>query len=107
MTTVSKVFVYGTLGTGVKDDMIQGDLYDLGAFPAAINVNSSNNTLWGEVIEVPEYYLQHLDVYEGVSAGLYRRIRTTTLRGVEAWVYEYARPLPDGLGRIEKWTRKL
>jgi gamma-glutamylcyclotransferase (GGCT)/AIG2-like uncharacterized protein YtfP len=101
----TKVFVYGTLGSGIPNDKIQGNLYDLGPYPAATNIDHSSNEIEGEVIEVPENYLKSLDIYEGVSSGLYKRIRTRTLGGEDVWVYEFARPLPPGLKLISRWDK--
>ena len=48
--------------------------------------------------------LERLDEYEGVSEGLYRRMRTVTASGLEVWVYEYARDLPAGAkGPLDRW----
>ena len=111
------MFFYGTLMTGFErrkrlgmDDRlrargratIQGKLFDLGLYPAA--VPSSDGRVHGEVFEVddPEPVLRALDELEGYEPGspdtsLYvRRSVRATLEGgteLEAWAYFYNAPL--------------
>jgi gamma-glutamylcyclotransferase (GGCT)/AIG2-like uncharacterized protein YtfP len=110
------VFFYGTLMTGFDrrrrlgmDDQlvfrgrgwIQGALFDLGLYPAA--VPSPDGKVWGEVFEVtdPAPVLAALDEIEGYDPGtpdtsLYvRRQVPVTLEGgsAEAWAYFYNAPL--------------
>jgi hypothetical protein len=84
---------------------MRGLLYDLGSFPAAIGVGTGDRWFAGYVLEIAESELvEPLDTYEEVAAGLYRRIQSVTEAGFEAWVYEYARPLPKtAVGPIDRW----
>ncbi len=86
-------------------DRVRGLLFDLGRFPAAVNVDRANTWIHGYVIEIQENELtQELDEFEELAKGLYRRIRTTTEAGFDAWIYEYARPLPpQAIGPIDRW----
>lgn len=112
------LFVYGQLQPGLKQprsmsrawpDRVRGLLYDLGAFPAAVKIDAANQWLRGFVLDIAEVELvEDLDSYEDVDQGLYRRIQTITEAGFEAWVYEYARPLPPtAVGPIERWPSTL
>ncbi len=109
------LFVYGQLQPGLRPprtasharpDRIRGRLFDIGPYPAAVEVGSAPNWFCGYVIEVDEReMLGELDAYEGVAERLYRRIRTVTETGAEAWVYEYARPVPSDAVAIDRWPR--
>lgn len=110
----SLLFVYGQLKPGIRpplslsrywEDRVRGDLFDLGDYPAAVRIDSSQRWIEGFVLDVSEQELAgELDAYEDVGLGLYRRIRTTTERGTEVWVYEYARGLPpNARGPITSW----
>jgi gamma-glutamylcyclotransferase (GGCT)/AIG2-like uncharacterized protein YtfP len=111
------VFFYGTLMAGfdrrrragidskltyVGRGSIQGALFDLGIYPAA--VPAPDGSIWGEVYEVsdPPAVLAALDEIEGYSEGhpdrsLYTRSRTDVLlpdgTHAQAWVYFYNAPL--------------
>jgi gamma-glutamylcyclotransferase (GGCT)/AIG2-like uncharacterized protein YtfP len=111
------VFFYGTLMAGferpgrtridpklryVGRGSIQGALFDLGIYPAAVPAADSH--IWGEVYETDEIeaVLAALDEIEGSRPSdpdhsLYRREQVkTTLPGgrvVAAWVYFYNAPL--------------
>lgn len=117
-----RVFFYGTLMTGfdrrrrigidrdlefVGRGSIEGALFDLGLYPAA--VPSPEGRVWGEVFQMrdPERVLAGLDDIEGASPGqdeasLYFRtvVPVTMDDGTEttAWVYFYNAPL----GRAER-----
>ena len=88
-------------------DQVCGLLFDLGSYPAAIQIAATDRYFSGFVLEL-EYreLMDELDPFEEVHRGLYRRIRTVTRSGFEVWIYEYARELPDGaIGPIERWPR--
>lgn len=107
------LFAYGTLQPGYRlpascrsfwHDRVRGELFALASFPAAVRVGQSGTWFAGHTLDVAESELELLDTYEGVGDELYRRIRTTTERGLLVWIYEFAQPLPDGaLGPIERW----
>ena len=98
---MSKLFVYGTLkltphgvphhllADAVLIDslaMVQGNLYDLGAFPG---YKKGEGTVHGELYEIDNPYTwQRLDAYEGVPH-LYQRIKVFTNDGQETYIYEY------------------
>jgi gamma-glutamylcyclotransferase (GGCT)/AIG2-like uncharacterized protein YtfP len=88
-----------------RRDRIHGELYDLGPYPAACNVGKCAGWFGGTVLEIDEHELVNdLDRFEGVAQGEYRRIRTVTESGLEVWVYEYARPIPEhAIGPIAQW----
>lgn len=109
------LFVYGTLAPSAPEaaavagwsfDRVRGRLFDLGPYPALIDVDSKDDWVEGYVRKVGLNDLQgRLDDYEGVADGLYRRVRTTTEGGREVWVYVYARDLPpDARGPIPRWN---
>jgi len=99
-----KLFVYGTLMTGKRPtDCVVGTLFNLGAFPGIIL--NGRTLVKGEILEVNESMLEQLDVYEGVSSGLYRRELIKTFNGVEAWIYLFNKTIPEYAKIIEsgKW----
>jgi gamma-glutamylcyclotransferase (GGCT)/AIG2-like uncharacterized protein YtfP len=112
------LFVYGTLrqelvGKTSRDlaalmksllfvgrGKIQGQLYDLGDYPAAIVGAEFNTRIVGEIYELPEPQgtLEILDAYEGfipgeLEASLFARIKEpVTLedgRQLQCWIYVY------------------
>lgn len=111
-----RVFFYGTLRTGftrrpqisidsklifVGRGWIQGLLFDLGIYPAAV---PGDGRVWGELFEAddPETVLAGLDAIEGYrpaapEQSLYTRVQTPVVlddgRTVTAWVYFYNAPL--------------
>ena len=108
------LFVYGTLRRGggiasfgrvIGPDKIEGELYDLNAFPGFIQ---GEGKVVGELVEIPTEMLSLLDRYEGVEGGLYRRIRVMTESGQEAWVYELTGVPVQGLQKIESgdWFKR-
>jgi gamma-glutamylcyclotransferase (GGCT)/AIG2-like uncharacterized protein YtfP len=108
------LFVYGQLQPGhrpprtashARPDRVRGLLYDLGPYPAAVCVGSSDRWFGGHVLEIDERELEQLDAYEGVAEQLYRRTRTATESGLQVWVYEYARPLPSDAVAVDVWPR--
>ncbi len=109
------LFAYGTLTPdgpdeaergGWEPDKVRGRLYDLGTFPALIDIDDPEaGWVAGYVSAIePAKRFEQLDEYEGVAEGLYRRVRATTQGGREVWVYLYACPLPvHARGPIERW----
>jgi gamma-glutamylcyclotransferase (GGCT)/AIG2-like uncharacterized protein YtfP len=108
------LFAYGTLvprEPTIRDaedwlpDAIRGRLYDLGPYPGLVDLDDpAAPWVGGFVKPVDESVLtDHLDPYEGVDEGLYRREATTTRAGRPAWVYVYAGSLAGARGPIEAW----
>jgi len=117
-TVTEHLFVYGTLRPGdvrwpllerfVADegvgDTTAGAVFDTGLdFPAA--VFGSTGTIVGRTYTLRPDLLSEalavLDDEEAGVAGLYRRVRVTTGRGVRAWAYAYGdgldlSPIPSG-----------
>jgi gamma-glutamylcyclotransferase (GGCT)/AIG2-like uncharacterized protein YtfP len=100
------LFAYGTLvprdegrfkREGWVADAVRGRLYDLGEYPGLVDLeDASADWVLGYVRSVDMDELAGpLDRYEGVSAGLYRRVKTTTRDKRRVWVYVYARALPE------------
>jgi gamma-glutamylcyclotransferase (GGCT)/AIG2-like uncharacterized protein YtfP len=114
----SLLFAYGQLQPGRRlprtasrawPDRAHGLLYDVGPFPAAVQIGAVSSWFRGWVIELADNELVgDLDAYEEVDKGLYRRIRTVTEAGFDVWVYEYARSLPaTAVGPVDCWPVKL
>jgi indolepyruvate decarboxylase len=113
------LFTYGTLmpvdsETAERDgwtaDAVRGRLFDLGPYPALIDVDDpSAGWVEGYVRRVEEAELDGpLDRYEEVEAGLYRRTEVISRNRVRVWVYEYARPLPSqARGPLARWRAPL
>jgi gamma-glutamylcyclotransferase (GGCT)/AIG2-like uncharacterized protein YtfP len=113
MTTL--LFAYGTLApaspevatrAGWMPDMVRGRLFDLGPYPALVDVDDpAAGWVEGYVCAIdPETLAGPLDRYEGVAEGLYRRVLVPTRGGRSVWVYVYARPVPPGaVGPIGRW----
>ncbi|MEN9523311.1 MAG: hypothetical protein RL065_1688 [Bacteroidota bacterium] len=113
MTKNNYLFVYGTLrkdfdlplSKQISDEIefietakINGELYDIGEYPAALP--QGNSKILGEVYLVhhPRKILKLLDEYEGydrkkiTASEYYRRKETIELndgKKIEAWVYWY------------------
>ena len=111
------VFFYGTLMAGfdrrrragidskltyIGRGWIQGALFDLGIYPAA--VPAQEGRIWGEIYDIsdPPTVLAALDEIEGYSEGnpdrsLYTRSQAPVVlpdgSGALAWVYFYHAPL--------------
>jgi gamma-glutamylcyclotransferase (GGCT)/AIG2-like uncharacterized protein YtfP len=112
---IHSVFVYGTLKRGqvraglwpfpplsVRPGRIQGELYDLGPYPAlALGVDWVGGEVWSFRPEQMEHTLEVLDEIEELHDqpdDLYRRIVTDChLEGavLRAFVYVYAMPLEN------------
>lgn len=91
------------IDTGAADSA-PGTLYDTGLdYPAA--VFGGDTVISGRTFAIAPALrnecLAHLDIVEGTVGGLYSRITITTVRGVEAWTYQYGggldlTPIPSG-----------
>lgn len=118
MTTLCRLFVYGTLRRGfhhpafayishhfqfVGDGRVRGQLYDMGDYPAAIPTEA-DNWIVGELYQAnseDEFYwaISQLDDYEGIypeegEKALYRREVASIYLAhanepVNAWIYWY------------------
>jgi gamma-glutamylcyclotransferase (GGCT)/AIG2-like uncharacterized protein YtfP len=109
------LFAYGTLGPtdardaagrGFEPDAVRGRLYDLGPYPALVDLDDpSASWVEGHVRATsPDELEDVLDPYEGTSSGLFVRRRTRTRAGRTAWVYAYGRPLPEWVhGPTTRW----
>jgi gamma-glutamylcyclotransferase (GGCT)/AIG2-like uncharacterized protein YtfP len=109
------LFAYGTLiprdverlrREGWVPDAVRGRLYDLGSYPALVDLDGSDaGWVLGYVRPVQMEELEGpLDTYEEVGAGPFRRTQTTTRAQRIAWVYSFSGPLPPcALGPIERW----
>jgi gamma-glutamylcyclotransferase (GGCT)/AIG2-like uncharacterized protein YtfP len=111
----SLLFAYGTLmpldfqsaaQDGWSADAVRGRLYDLGAYPALVDLDD-RTAEWveGFVRAVDRAELEGpLDAFEQVDEGLYRRVETLTRNEQRVWVYVYARPVPaDAIGPLNRW----
>lgn len=101
------VFVYGTLRPGASRDAeaffpgatflgparVRGVLYDLGDYPG-VHLDDSAGWIVGEIVRVTAEALAGFDAWEGVDAGLYRRVPVTVERPdappLTTWIYEIA-----------------
>jgi len=113
--TSALLFAYGTLMPcdaesasrgGWSPDAVRGRLYDLGPFPALIDLNEpAAGWVEGYVRAVEQHELEGpLDLWEDVKGGLYRRTLTMTRNNHRAWVYVYNRPLPSHAhGPLLRW----
>jgi gamma-glutamylcyclotransferase (GGCT)/AIG2-like uncharacterized protein YtfP len=102
------LFVYGTLKRGCKNHPhLSGQVYvgeartapgyrlhDLGDYPGMVADSTDMAGVTGELWSVDAAALAHLDEFEGVDEGLYRRERVTLLApfaDAEVHTYLYAR----------------
>jgi gamma-glutamylcyclotransferase (GGCT)/AIG2-like uncharacterized protein YtfP len=111
----SMLFAYGTLmprdpesaaREGWEPDAVRGRLYDLGPYPALIDLDDpAAGWVEGFVRPVDRDELERrLDPWEEVDRGLYRRVEATTRNGHCVWVYVYNRPLPpQARGPLARW----
>jgi len=105
---MTHLFVYGTLKRGCKNHPhLAGQtyigeartgggyqLYHLGEYPGMVTQASDTQGVTGEVWWVDDAALTHLDDFEGVAEGLYRRERVALLAPFDRLVvdtYLYAR----------------
>lgn len=99
-----KIFVYGTLRPGISEPvMVPGQMFDLGWFPGAVNIETAVDTFFmAEIIEVDDETLARLDDYEGYNPrnpehSLYRRLSYQ-----DGFIYQYngsvdgKMPVPTG-----------
>ncbi len=114
----SLLFAYGTLMPSDREsaarggwslDAVRGLLYDLGPYPALIDLDDPGaGWVEGYVRAVELADLEAFDVWEDVDAGLYRRALTTTRNNNRVWVYVYARPLPaHARGPQARWRESV
>src|SRR4051794_25532577 len=111
----SLLFAYGTLmpadsesaaREGWQPDAVRGRLYDLGLYPALIDLDDSEaGWVEGFVRPVDRDELERrLDTWEDVAGGLYRRVEAMTRNQCRVWVYIYNRPLPPhARGPLSRW----
>jgi gamma-glutamylcyclotransferase (GGCT)/AIG2-like uncharacterized protein YtfP len=112
----SYLFVYGTLAPvspedaerdGAFADAVRGRLYDFGAHPALVDLDDPSAG-WVEAWIRPvaiQVIRDELDPYEGVAEGLFHRLSAKTRAGRVAWVYVWARELPQcARGPIAQWA---
>jgi gamma-glutamylcyclotransferase (GGCT)/AIG2-like uncharacterized protein YtfP len=111
----SLLFAYGTLMPsdhesalidGWAPDAVRGQLYDLGPYPALVDLDSPGaGWVEGYVRPVAQDELEGpLDSWENVRGGLYVRSLTTTRNRLRAWVYVYNRPVPaHARGLLARW----
>jgi indolepyruvate decarboxylase len=108
------LFAYGTLmptdpekgfQQGWRPDAVRGRLYDLGPYPALIDLDDPTaGWVDGFVGPVEPADLERHDRWEEVGSGLYRRVETMTRNHVPVWVYVYTRPIPaDARGPLTRW----
>jgi indolepyruvate decarboxylase len=112
----SLLFAYGTLmprdgGIAERDgwsaDAVRGRLYDLGAFPALVDLDDpAAGWVEGYVRSFDRGELEGpLDTFEEVETGLYRRVETVTRNERRVWVYLYNRPVPaNAAGPLNRWS---
>jgi gamma-glutamylcyclotransferase (GGCT)/AIG2-like uncharacterized protein YtfP len=115
MPTSTLLFAYGTLAPvnpkiaardGWIADGVRGRLYVLGPYPALVDCDDpSAGWVEGYVREIDlDELTGHLDEYEQVAEGQYRRVLMTTRAGRQVWAYVYARPIPaTALGPLTRW----
>jgi len=115
------LFVYGTLrkefglqlSKDIKEDIvymgsaaINGELYDIGEYPAALPTKDKNAKIAGEIYQVshPRKVFKLLDEYEGYdkkhleSSEYFRRRELLEMESgekIEAWVYWYNFPVKN------------
>jgi gamma-glutamylcyclotransferase (GGCT)/AIG2-like uncharacterized protein YtfP len=107
------LFAYGLLQPGIHPprsvrrsfrDGVRGRLFALADYPAAVEIGRAAESIEGFTMDIAEAELGHLDDFEGVREGLYRRLQTMTDCGAVAWVYEYLPPLPcEARGPLTQW----
>jgi gamma-glutamylaminecyclotransferase len=119
---MTHLFVYGTLKRGCKNQQhiarqtYVGDarsvagyrLYDLGDYPGMVPDPTDTQGVTGEIWSVDDAGLAHLDDFEGIGEGLYRRECIRLLPPfdqIEAHTYLYNRdPGTRALG--PNWTER-
>jgi gamma-glutamylcyclotransferase (GGCT)/AIG2-like uncharacterized protein YtfP len=102
---MTRVFVYGSLKQGyalhsaLEDSKFLGTdwldemrLADIGAYPAMFRWPGGKDfRVYGEIYEVTNDVLKHLDLVEGVHGGFYRRetVKSTIYGDCEAYLQPY------------------
>ena len=93
-----RVFVYGTLKRGggafgllsgcepEGEAEAKGRLYDIGGRFPALGADAGAAVVRGEVYRCSAAVLPRLDDYEGVTEGLFRRVRLE-IAGAPCWAY--------------------
>ena len=115
------LFVYGTLrkefglqlSKDIKEDIayigsavINGELYDIGEYPAALPTEDKRSKIVGEVYEIkhPRKVFKLLDEYEGYdrkhleNSEYYRRRELLKMENggnISAWIYWYNFPIKN------------
>lgn len=110
------LFAYGTLAPGVsaaaetfgwKKDAIRGLLFDLGPFPAILDLHEPTRGWVDGFVRITTLneLAGDLDTYEGVEEGLFARQRVRTRSGRDVWVYAFATARPEyARGPFEHWN---
>ena len=110
---MNRIFVYGTLKRGCKNhhhlvgQIYVGEartapgfcLYDLGDYPGMVADATDREGVTGELWDADAAALAHLDDFEGISEGIYRRVTVPIVHPSdcsEAFAYLYARSV-EGL----------
>jgi len=98
----------GGTNEGWRPDAVRGRLYDLGPYPALVDLDDPTaNWVSGFVKAVDAAELERHDRWEDVESGLYRRTQTTTRNNEIVWVYVYAQPLPaSAVGPLDRWRSR-
>lgn len=111
--TALPLFVYGTLASGEshagllgalprRPAIVFGALYHLPAGYPAVDLGG-DRPVFGQLIEPPtSSVLRLLDHYQGVGEGLFQRVQTRAVLGLEqhpAWIYTLSDPAGRG-GRL-------
>src|SRR5215831_2349903 len=119
MKETTMVFVYGSLLRGERNHSVMRDatfiraartaqhytLYDLGSFPAL--VAAGTHAVAGEIFEVDEQMLEHLDRFEG-HPRYYRRGPITLERGalVDAYLMTVHQVAGKGVVGSGDWRKR-
>lgn len=114
-----KVFVYGTLKKGysnhrllqtseyIGNGKIEGyEIYDLGFYPGIVP-GDRKDEVYGEVYEITEETLVHLDRLEGEGFLYIREVVEVEMDGgsVEASIYVFNRSLNGATRLVNEWGK--
>lgn len=88
---------------GYFHDLLAGDLFDLGDYPAAVSLGKCDHMIPGYVITIDAEEFRELDQFENVHLGEYRRVEVITLSGCQVFAYEFALDLPKQAKKIQRW----
>lgn len=107
------IFTYGLLQPGhlgcppsattLGPDRVRGRLYDLGPFPAGVDLGRGDDWIEGVTLEIDADDLPGLDDFEDTESGEFCRVIVETERGHTAWAYEYRFPIPTTLAPRTRW----